>query len=266
MLREVSGLELSVPVKETPVQRMLDQWAEAYKLNIPRLIEKLRAKIPDLKAYLAKMANPAIQAWQNVINPAFKSKSGRNAANIREAQQANINRAYTKYEASFAHLFETVDEEEAKRLKEIIDNKKDVFAEGMSDRTLRLTGDKIRGRGVAPLASMWLTGDVTVPDMLRSGDTIISGGPVDISKPGLKPQLKSGLNSRLIQSGIAIIYSEMNATRIADENIIINSFLSALRDETVYEEFTAVLTPLKSHCGFFMRDGQLYLRIQVVAL
>ncbi|MFH1230638.1 MAG: hypothetical protein V1709_03990, partial [Planctomycetota bacterium] len=205
-------------------------------------------------------------AWQNVINPAFKSKSGRNADNIREAQQANLNRTYAKYEASLAHIFETIDEEEAKRLKEIIDNKKDVFAEGMSDRTLRLTGDKIRGRGVAPLASMWLTGDITVPDMLRPGDNITYGGPVDISKPGLKPQVKSGLNARLIQSGVAIIYSEMNATRITTENTIINSFLNALRDETVYEEFTAALTPLKSHCGFFMRDGQLFLRIQVVAL
>jgi len=266
MIREVSGLELSVPIKEPPPQWVPDQWAETYKLNIPRLIEKFKAKIGDLKAYLAKIANPAIQGWQNVINPAFKSRSGKDAAGIRETQQANINRAYTKYEASLAHLFETVDEEEAKRLKEIIDNKKDVFAEGMSDRTLRLTGDKIRGRGVAPLASMWLTGDITVTAILRAGDLILYGGPVDISKPGLRPQLKSGLNARLIQSGVAIIHSEMDATRITSENTIINRFMDAMRDETVYEEFTAVLTPLKSHCGFFMRDGQLYLRIQVVAL
>lgn len=266
MIREVSGLELFVPVKEPPAQRTVDQWAESFKLNTGRIIEKLRAKIPDIKAYLENLVNPAVQGWKDVLNPSFKSKSGADAESIKDKRQANLNRTFNKFDTSLAHIFETLDEEVGKRFKEIIDNKKDLFAEGMGDRTLRFTGDKIRGRGIAPLAAMWLTGDVTVADLLRPGDKILYGGPVDISKPGLKPQLKMGMVARLIQSGIAIVYSDMNPTRIATENATINRFLDAMRDETVYEEFTATLTPLKSHCGFYVENGQLYLRIQVVAL
>ncbi|MBI4711969.1 MAG: hypothetical protein HY762_01480 [Planctomycetes bacterium] len=266
MSTNVSGLELFVPVKEPPRQQSVDQWAESFKLNTGRIIEKLRAKIPDLKAYLENLANPAGRGWKDVINPAFKSKSGADAASLKDKHQSNLNRTYNKFDTALAHIFETIDEEVGKRFKEIIDNKKDLFAEGMADRTLRFTGDKIRGRGITPLAAMWLSGDITVADLLRPGDKILYGGPVDVSKPGLRPQLRAGLVSRLMQSGMAIVYSEYSPTRIATENTLINSFLSALRDNTVYEEFVEPLTPLKSHCGYYMESGQLFLRIQVVAL
>jgi hypothetical protein len=266
MLENVSGLELFVPGKEPPHQRTVDQWAESMKANLPRMIEKMRAKIPDLKAYLEKLANPASAAWRNMINPLFKSRSGSDADSIRDSQRANLSRAYEKFETSLSHMYETIDEDVGKRYKEAIDNKKDLFAEGMGDRTLRFTGDKIRGKGVAPLAALWLAGDITAVDLLRPADKVLYGGPVDIALSGLSPQLKGGLVPRLIQSGMAVVYSEMDATRIATENTLINKFLSALRDDAVYEEFIEPLTPLKSHCGYFVQDGQLYLRLQVVKL
>lgn len=262
----VSGLELFVPAKEPPHQRTVDQWAESLKLNLPRIIEKMRAKIPDLKAYLENLANPASAGWRNMINPLFKSRSGSDADSIRDSQRSNLGRSYQKFDTSLSHIYETIDEEVAKRYKEAIDNKKDLFAEGMGDRTLRFTGDKIRGKGVAPLAAFWLAGDITTVDLLRPADKVLYGGPVDIAKDSLSPQLKSGLVGRLIQSGMAIVYSNMDATRIATENATINRFVSAMRDEAVYEEFLEPLAPLKSHCGYFMRDGQLYLQIQVVKL
>ena len=266
MAENVSGLDLFVPVAEPPPQRIIDQWAEGMKMNAARIIEKTNLKIPDLKAYLENIANPAAQGWKPFINPAFKSKSGSDSESIKDAHQSNLNRGYPNYEAGIAHIYETIEEEAGKRYKETIDNAKDTMALGLSERTLRFVGDKIRGRGVAPIAAMWLAGDIVTPDLLRPADKILYGGPVDITKPGLAPQLRSGLVARLVQSGAAIVYSEMNATRITTENTLINSFLSAMRDETVFEEFIEPLTPLKSHCGYYVENGQLFLRIRVTEL
>ncbi|MFH0888897.1 MAG: hypothetical protein V1871_06790 [Planctomycetota bacterium] len=263
----ISGLDLFVPVAEPPPQRIIDQWAESMKLNTPRMIEKLKLKIPDLKAYLEKIANPAAQGWKPFINPAFKSsKSDSDAESIKDAHQSNLNRAFPNYEAGVAHIYETIEEDVGQRYKAAIDNAKDAMAQGLSDRTLRFTGDKIRGRGVAPIAAMWLSGDIVTPDLLRPGDRILYGGPVNIAKTGLTPQIRSGLVSRLIQSGSAIVYSEYNSARITTENTVINSLLSALRDDTVYEEFVEPLTPLKSYCGYYVENGQLFLRIRVAQL
>ncbi|MEW6027571.1 MAG: hypothetical protein AB1599_09800, partial [Planctomycetota bacterium] len=257
----ISGLDLFVPVVEPPPQRIIDQWAESMKLHTPRIIEKLKLKIPDLKAYLEKIANPAAQGWKSFINPAFRSKkSDTDAESVKDAHQSNLNRAYPNYEAGVAHIYESIEEDIGQRYKAAIDNAKDAMAQGLAERTLRFSGDKIRRRGVAPIAAMWLSGDIVTPDILRSGDKILYGGPVNIAKVGLTPQVRTGLVSRLIQSGSAIVYSEYNPTRIATENTVINRFLSALRDDTVYEEFVEPLTPLKSHCGYYMENGQLFLR------
>ncbi|MBI4712978.1 MAG: hypothetical protein HY762_06740 [Planctomycetes bacterium] len=201
-----------------------------------------------------------------MINPAFKSRKGRNLQKIKNAQRANLMRAFDNYETSLDYTFEEVNGEGQKRFKERIDQSKDIYANGLAERTLRFTGDHITGgRGVVAIAARWLTGDEKVIGDLPDGSTW-NGAPVNVAKAGLEPNLKSALVPRLTQSGVAIVHSEMDAAIIADENNLINSLLSGLRNSTVYEEFVEPLAPLKSHCGYIVEDGQLFLRIRVVAL
>ena len=71
---------------------------------------------------------------------------------------------------------------------------------------------------------------------------------------------------RLVQSGANVVRSEMDPDIMADENTIISQLLNGFRDALVYEEFVEPWAALKSHCGYIVENGQLYLRIQVVKL
>lgn len=263
MIEVVNSLKIYVVEKWTPPDGMIEQWAESAKRNAPRFFEKLKAQVKNIQDYYDKIADPSAFAYRNVINPAFVSKSGRNVQKIRNAQRANVMRAYEKYDVKREHAFETVDEEQTKRYNEKIDQSKDTFSNGMADRTMRFTGDKITGLGVAPRAAKWLSGENI---KVRAEYDYLLGNPVNVAIAGLKSQLKSALVPRLVQSGVAIVHSEMDAAMISDENTLINTLLSALRDDTVYEEFVEPWAALKSHCGYIVEDGQLYLRIQVVKL
>ena len=263
MLEVVNSIKLYVVENYPLPEGIADDWADSVKRKGPRTFAKIKDIIATPQDYMDKIADPAAFAYRNVINPAFVSKSGRTAQKIRNAQRANIMRAYGKFQTKLEHAFETVDEEQTKRYNEKVDQSKDTFSEGMADRTMRFTGDRVTGLGIAPRAGKWLSGENI---RVRSEYDYVAGTPVNIAIAGLKSQLKSALVPRLVQSGIAIVHSQMDSTIIADENTLINQLLSALRDSTVYEEFVQPWAALKSHCGYIVEDGQLYLRIQVVKL
>ena len=266
----ISSLKVLVPFSSPPPPRIVEKWARGAKNNAEFTNENPKLIVPDATAFQKKIGDTAAKGYSEMMDfmsPSYRSRKGKSAQKIINAQRANIMRAFENYDASLEYAFEEIDGEGQKRFKERIDNSKDLYANGLAERTLRFTGDHINtGLGVAPIAALWLVGDSKILGQLPPGSEVIYGGPVNIANPGLEPNLKSALVPRLVQSGIAVVQSEMDAVIIADENGLINKLISALRDNTVYEEFVEPLAPLKSHCGYVVENGQLYLRIQVVKL
>ncbi|MFH0888102.1 MAG: hypothetical protein V1871_02715 [Planctomycetota bacterium] len=259
----ITELHLVVTEYPFPPEYISEQWAEGLKINAGRINQKRKLVIGNPQDFETKLAGSAKLGWKDVINPAFKSKSGLGAEQIKDAFGSNLTRSYDKWNSGLEYAFETVDEEEAKRFKEKVDNAKDTFAVGMANRTLRMTGDKINGRGASPIASMWLTGDLIAKSLLRPGDDLIKGEPVDISKSGMRSTLKAALTQRITQSGIVVIRSGYNATTITDENTNLCATATALADNLVYEDFAEPIVITKSHLGFEVVNNTLYLVVQV---
>ena len=263
MATKVSGIRLIVPASIPPADYMAEQWRESLKNNAMRMHQKILDSIPDEGKFQTKLAGPSGLEWAKVMDPTYRSKSELSADDIRTAQMTKLMESFSKWQFGIAAAFETVDGVEAKRFKEAVDNKSDAWADGVTSKTLRFTGDKVRGRSVAPIAAYWLSGDKRVEEMLRGGDTVTAGGPLNVAKLGFRTFLKAGLVQKLVQSGVLIVRAGFDSGVIDAQNGFINEFLKGVQD-AAFAEFQPLDLPDKSFCRYELTDGVLYLNIQVV--
>ena len=73
-----------------------------------RINAKRKAQIPDSTAFVDKLATPAIQGYDEVLNPAFHSKGGLNTDQIKANHASNIQRAFEKYNSQMDFLFDSM--------------------------------------------------------------------------------------------------------------------------------------------------------------
>jgi len=228
------------------------------KLYVPEHVEVAA----DMVARWAGNLKNAAHEYRPMIDPAFRSKSDRSSKDITDSQAANLQTAFNNWNDKINRAFATVDGVDAKGFKEQVDASKDRWALKVGEKTLRLTGDKIRGRGVAPIAAFYLVGDDRAKAWLREGD-LGGGDPYNIARAGERVALKAAIQQRLIQSGQMIINSKFDATTILNQNTVNTALLNGLRDPAKCDKF--VLTPVanKCWCIWAMDDTFLYLYVQV---
>jgi len=145
--------------------------------------------------------------------------------------------------------------------KDKVDAAKQYFSEGIAQGALLFTGTKRGERGPAPIATLWLTGDPITLRLMRASDTIIEGGPYLISPETKKPGLKAMLNQRLIQAGVEIIKSAMDATVIATQNQLTCEQIQGFTDPSL--DLIPFVAAGDSHVDYIVEDGNLYLDIKV---
>jgi hypothetical protein len=241
---------------------MVERWNGNLKNAAPVINDRRQAKIPDDGTFIKVIAERSSLNWRPMINPAFRSKSDRSAKDITDHQATNLETAFNRWNDKINRAFATVDGVIAKVFKDDVEASKDRWALRVGEKTLRLTGDKIRGRGVAPITAYYLVGDERAKAWLREGD-VGAGDPYDIARVGERVALKAAIQQRLIQGGLAIITSKYNATTILDENTVNTALLNGLRDGAKCDPFVITPAPDKCFCVWAMDDTLLYLHIQV---
>lgn len=263
MSKIVSGIRLIVPEAYPYADYMLEQWIESMKNKAVGINIKRQQSVPNEAKFQTKLAATSGLEWVNMVAPTCISKGELNSQEIKTAQMKNIMESYAKWSKGLDLAYATVDGVEAKRFKDAVDKKGINWAKGMGRTTLRFTGDKVRGRSVAPITGYWLTGDKRVEEMLRGGDTITAGGPLNIAKEGMRTALKAGIIQKLIQSGVVIVRSESDPAVIQKQNEVLNEYLKGIQDPS-FVEFQPLALPDKSFCRYELENGVLYLNIQVV--
>jgi hypothetical protein len=223
-----------------------------------------RTSVPNEAKFQTKLAAPSGLEWADMVATDCISKGELTSDEIKTAQMKNIMESYAKWSRGLDLAYQTVDGIEAKRFKEAVEKKAIHWAKGMGRTTLRFTGDKVRGRSVAPITGYWLTGDKRVEEMLRGGDTITAGGPLNVAKEGMRSALKAGIIQKLIQSGVLIVRSANDPLVIQKQNEVLNEYLKGIQDPA-FVEFQPLALLDKSFCLFEVENGVLYLNIQVVA-
>ncbi|MFH1231035.1 MAG: hypothetical protein V1709_06005 [Planctomycetota bacterium] len=255
-----------IPEQITPMDDTTADWRDTTKNKASKADSHRKMKLPDEGAFQSKLAQASAQKFKKLSDVldagGYVSEHGRSGAEIGHMQEANLMEAFGKYETGWNYQFETVDGVEAKRYKEGVDKGTDSWSGKVAKTTFRLTGD-IRALGVAPLTVLFLTGDEQTAGFLREGDQILEGGPVDVTRPGLRQLFRSGLLNKLVQAGVIIAKSKFDPDVILAANTVINDFIKGLQD-AAFVNFQPAVDPAKSYC-VFIRDGATFkLEIQVV--
>jgi len=262
----VSLVKLGIPNVQPVSDEMANRWANGLTDSAVYLHQQLRTRIPDAGEFEKLVADGSSKKWSPMIDPAFVSKSERSSGDIITMQGANLKDAYGKWDAKVALAFETVDGVEAKRFKDQVQNSKDNWVSQVEQKTLRMTGDKIRGLGAAPIAGYWLSGDLRASGLLRENtDEVVQGGPVNVARSGLRTMLKAGLIQKLVQSGVLITKAGYTPAVVLAHNTVINDFIKGLQDPA-YVDFQPTVDPVKSYCLFIWEEPLFRLEIQVVTV
>jgi len=257
----VSAVDLWIPASVAPDPSMGDKWERVLKELATLINDRRKAKIPNEAAFQNKLAELANQAWATVINPAFRSRSGRIFSDIKNFHDKNMQGAFSHWSGKLDEAFATVDGVEAKRFKDQVTASKRFWEEIVGEKMLRLTGDRIRGEGAGTIATFWLVGDVRAAGMLRPQDTGVVGGPFQVCKVALIQSFKAALMQRLIQAGVTIFASNNDAAVITAQNDTINSLVQSLVDPAL--GLTPFTTGGVSHVDFVKVGALLKLSIQV---
>jgi len=255
-------VKLYVPATWEVAGDMPVRWKENLKNAAQFLYDRLVAKIPDDGTFINEMVTPSNKAYRGLLNPAFVSKSGRTAEGIGNAQAKNMERRFTRWFSHLAKAFAEVDGVPAKVFKEKVDAAIDNWALEVADKTMRLTGDKIRGRSVAPIGAFYLVGDERAQGWLRAGD-FADGAPYNIASDLERTAIKAAIQQKLIQGGMMVINSEYQNSVIVEQNTINATLLTKLRDPARCDAFVVTPAADKCFCSWEMVDNFLVLHIQV---
>ncbi|MFH0889192.1 MAG: hypothetical protein V1871_08300 [Planctomycetota bacterium] len=243
-------LKLYVPANWEVTGSMADNWEKRLLDSAVDIKDKLDAKLPDDGTFERDLVNPSSNAYGPMLNPSFVSKSDRTTDNIRATRQGNMVQSFSRWKENLTKAFATVDGVVAKVFKDKVSAAKDRWAIKMGKGALRFTGDKIRGRSVAPITAYYIVGDLRATSWIAAGD-VADGDPYNIAKDGQRPALKAAILGRIVQGGIMITNAGSDATaEILRQSTINAELLTGLCDTAKCDDFVAVPAVDKCYCAW----------------
>jgi hypothetical protein len=256
-------LKLYVPVTWEVSGDMPERWADGLKVNAERINDRRQAKIPDDGTFILRMADPAAKGYALYVPAGYVSRRGRPSEAIRGTHAENLGRAFNNWNDKINRAFATVDGVIAKVFKDQVDNAKVRWALAVADKVLRFTGDRIRGRSVAPIAAYYLVGDARAQGWIRESD-LADGAPYNITTPREITAVKAAIQQRIIQGGQLVVNQGLQPAAILAENTVNAALLTKLRETARCDAFVATPAPDKCFCSWALDgSGLLYLHLQV---
>jgi hypothetical protein len=193
--------------------------------NASLIKSRLDAKITNKADYQKNLAEPAINGFSGVLNPAYISKHQRNYAQMKEIYGDNLAKSYDKWRRKIEKVFA----DDAKIFKDAVAIGKDSWAEEAEKKVLRLSGDKVRQRGPATVGSYWLIGEGRAVGWLKPGD-MSDGGPFNIVVAGLQPAFQAGFVQRVVQAALMVIARKFDAAELTYQNDLTNHLVQTFVD------------------------------------
>jgi len=224
-------IKITVPVSVEVAGDMPNKWADGLTNNAERINNRRIEKVGDEGSFHSKITGPSSAQFAPIVDAAFISESGKNQANIIRSQYKNLGQSYRQWNDKLALSFATVNGVVAKRFVDQVNNSKDRWATAVAAKTLRATGDKIRGTLLGQVI-YWMVGDYKAGQMTNAME-IVAGGPYDYARAELRQCFRTGAMQHLVASLIRILDSDMLAAEITIQNDIISYFASMFRDNVI---------------------------------
>lgn len=224
-------IKITVPVSVEAAGDMPDKWAAGLVNNAAVINDRRIAKIGDEGTFQSKVAVPSSAKFTPMIDAAFVSNAGRNKANIDRAQYKNLAGAFDHWNDKLALSFATVDGVVAKRFKDQVNNSKDAWATAVAQKTLRATGDKIRGTYLGQ-ALYWLTGDYRANGMTNSLE-VVAGAPYQFMATNRRAAWKAATMGMMVHALMMILNADFLAAEIASQNDVLVAFCNNVKSAPV---------------------------------
>lgn len=221
-------IKLTIPTSLEAAADMPTKWAGGLTNNAELINNRRKAKISNEGAFQTKVAAPSSRAWEPMVDAAFVSKAQRNKDNIVRAHYKNLANNFNHWNDKLDLSFAEVDGVFASRFKDQVNNSKDNWATAVAQKTLRITGDKIRGR-LGSQIGFWMTDDPRA-DQMVNGLTLIDGGPYDGIFPGLQGAFKSAAMGLILSTFTRILYADFLAAELLIQNEILKDFALHFRN------------------------------------
>lgn len=257
-------VNLVVPESAEVSGDMGQKWADSLTVNAARINDRRKFKIPDDGTFISKVAVPSSQGFQGMVADNFVSRRGRNATEIKGAHAKNAQESFAKWNNNLDLAFATRDGIVAKGFVENVANKAGNWESAAGKKTLRMTGDKIRGRGVAPILAELLVGYQLAQTWLREGDAWLAGTPYKICLNGMEGALKAGLVQLITRVGLTIVQNNYDVDVMEDQNKHLENFLNAIADPTKCNTFAETTEATDTYALFVLDGNILYLKTQIV--
>ncbi|MBA7632070.1 hypothetical protein ES703_39612 [subsurface metagenome] len=257
----VMDIKITVPTSVEASGDMPDKWAAGLTNNAELINDRRKAKIPDEGTFQSLVAVPSSNKFTPMVDAAFVSKTGRNKANIDRAQYKNLADNFNHWNDKLDLAFDTVDGVAAKRFKDQVNNSKDNWATEVAAKTLRATGDKIRGR-ILDQALFWMTGDYRANQMTNHME-VVAGAPYSFVGAGYEGAWKASIMGKTVGALISILTADFLAAEIAAQNAIITNITSAIRNAPI-KPFVVGGGATDSLYQFEYADPELILHARIV--
>lgn len=227
----VMDIKITVPASVEAAGDMPDKWAAGLVNNAEVINDRRIAKIPDEGTFQSLVAVPSSNKFTPMIDATFVSRTGRNKANIDRAQYKNLSGAFDHWNDKLALSFATVDGVVAKRFKDQVNNSKDNWATAVAQKTLRATGDKIRGT-ILGQATYWMTGDYRANQMTNLME-VVAGAPYSFVGAGYEGAWKAAIMGKTVGALIGILNADFLPAEIAAQNAVITNITTAIRNAPI---------------------------------
>lgn len=258
----VSHVRMKVPHYAAAPGRIPERWAENLKNETEWLNEKRQMVIPDEVAYQDRISEVGHGAYTPFVNPDFHSRAGLSGQYIKNRHLDKLRKSFKKWSRSLSRAFATIEGVFARRFKEAVDDRREIYSDGVAERTLPFTGVKFLLRGPAVGAGYWLTGDPITLKVIEAEEIV--GEPYLICVPMKKAALKAALTERLVQTGVIIKEGGLDPSIIAELNGITNEIVQGYTNPAL--NLVPFTTGGESHVDFVVSDGQLYVDVQVAEM
>lgn len=249
-----------VPTSVEASADMPDKWAASLVANASRINDRRIEKIPDSGTFATKVADPSNEKFSPMVDSAFVSQAGVGAADIVRSHYKNLAASFDHWNDKLSLAFATIDGVAAKRFIDQVNNSKTTWADMAALRTLRITGDKIRGM-LASQACYWATGDYKANQM-TNGHELLFGAPYDLTQGVLRQQFRAAFMNLIVQAGLIIIKADLLAATMTAQNTRLNALCELFKDAAI-DSFAEPDAPATSYCGFVFEDPQLKFHVRI---
>jgi hypothetical protein len=260
-MKIVSHVILMVAFPTEMPPRVVEQWSQRLQWSAERIQEGIKTRIPDSERFGSRIAESSHLGYKAYVSKDFKSRAGLSHDEIMARHINKLKDAYEKYKDGVNHIYETVEGEAGKRFRERVAKAKSHYAKGAAKTVLAFAGTKLEGKGPAPKAAAWLSGDMKIVGDLSGGDDILEGGPFLITTPEKAPGLRSVINQRLIQAGVIITDCSNDHTIMKQQNDLTNETVQGFVNKKL--NLVEFQTEGDSKVDYFVKEGLLYLEVKV---